>query len=61
MFHVIFGARGSVVVKALSYKPQGREFDAELGDFLNLPNPSSLGFTQPLKDMSIRNIKIMFL
>jgi hypothetical protein len=35
-------ARGSVVVKALYYKPKGREFDTGWGDFLNLPNPSGL-------------------
>jgi hypothetical protein len=27
------GARGSVVVKALCYKPEGRGFDNRLGDF----------------------------
>jgi hypothetical protein len=31
---------GSVVVKALRYKPDGRVFDTRLGEFLNLPNPS---------------------
>jgi hypothetical protein len=30
---IIIGARGSVVVKALSYKPEGRVFDSRLGDF----------------------------
>jgi hypothetical protein len=35
------GAGGSVVVKALSYKPEGRAFDTQLGEFLNLPNPSA--------------------
>jgi hypothetical protein len=30
----------SVVVKALSYKPEGRGFDTRWGEFLNLPNPS---------------------
>jgi hypothetical protein len=34
------GARGSVVVKALCYKPEGRGFDTRWGEFLNLPNPS---------------------
>jgi hypothetical protein len=34
------GARGSVVVKALFYKPEGREFDTRWGEFLNLHNPS---------------------
>jgi hypothetical protein len=39
------GARGSVVVKALCYKPEGRRFDSRWGEFLNLPNPS--GRTRP--------------
>jgi hypothetical protein len=39
------GARGSVVVKALCYKPEGRGFDSRLGEFLNLPNLS--GRTRP--------------
>jgi hypothetical protein len=34
------GARGSIVVKALCYKPGGRRFDTRWGEFLNLPNPS---------------------
>jgi hypothetical protein len=34
------GERGSVVVKALCYKPEGRGLDTRCGDFLNLPNPS---------------------
>jgi hypothetical protein len=34
------GARGSVVVKALSYKLEGRVFDNLRDDFLNLPNLS---------------------
>jgi hypothetical protein len=37
--------RGSVVVKALFYKPEGRGFDSRWGEFLNLPNPS--GRTRP--------------
>jgi UDP-N-acetyl-D-mannosaminuronic acid transferase (WecB/TagA/CpsF family) len=57
---------GSVVAKALCYKPEGRGFDTSSGDFLNLPNPSSrtrpCGLTKPLTEMSTRNIKIiMFL
>jgi hypothetical protein len=32
------GARGSVVVKALCYKPEGRGFDSRGGEFFNLPN-----------------------
>jgi hypothetical protein len=34
------GARGSVVVKALCYKPEGRGFDSRWGEFLNLANAS---------------------
>jgi hypothetical protein len=45
------------VVKALCCKLQGRGFDTRRGEFLNLPNPS--GFTQPLTEMSTRNIKII--
>jgi hypothetical protein len=36
---------GSVVVKALCYKPEGRGFDSRWGEFLHLPNPS--GRTRP--------------
>jgi hypothetical protein len=42
---VFFVARGSVVVKALCYKPEGHGFDTRAGEFLNLPNPS--GRTRP--------------
>jgi hypothetical protein len=59
-------ARGSVAIKALWYKPEGRGFDTQWGDFLMLPNLS--GPTRPwgllslLTEMSTRNIKtIMFL
>jgi hypothetical protein len=58
------GVRGSVVVKALCYKPEGRGFGTLCGEFLNLPNPSAaqaLGFTRPLTEMSTRNIKIIML
>jgi hypothetical protein len=41
----IYGARGSVVVKAQCYKPEGRGFDIRWGEFFNLPNPS--GRTRP--------------
>jgi hypothetical protein len=40
-----YGARGSVVVKALCHKPEGRGFDTRRGEFLLLPNPS--GRTRP--------------
>jgi hypothetical protein len=38
-------ARGSLVVKALRYKPEGRGFETQLNEILNLPNPS--GRTRP--------------
>jgi hypothetical protein len=38
-------ARGSVVVMALCYNPEGSGFDSRWGEFLNLPNPS--GRTRP--------------
>jgi hypothetical protein len=34
---------GSVVVKALCYKPEGRRFDTRSGEFLSLPNHSGPG------------------
>jgi hypothetical protein len=37
--------RGSVAIKALCYKPEGRGFDTRRREFLNLPNPS--GRTRP--------------
>jgi hypothetical protein len=33
------GARSSIVVKAICYKPEGRGFNTQWGEFLNLPNP----------------------
>jgi hypothetical protein len=42
---IIIGKRGSVLVKALCYKPEGRGFDTQGAEFLNLPNPS--GRTRP--------------
>jgi hypothetical protein len=38
--HTTLSACGSVVVKALCYKPEGRGIDTRWGDFLNVPNPS---------------------
>jgi hypothetical protein len=54
------------VIKALCYKPEGCWLDTRRGKFLDLPNLSGLarpwGFTQPISEMSTRNIKmIMFL
>jgi hypothetical protein len=34
------GARGSVVIKALCYKPEGRGFYARWDEFLHVLNPS---------------------
>jgi hypothetical protein len=51
-----WGARGSVVVKVLCYKPEVTgSRPKEMNDFYQL------GFTQPLTEMSTRSIKIMFL
>jgi hypothetical protein len=50
-FHISYmytnsmGARGSLVVKALGYKPEGRGFETQWGEIINLPNPS--GRTRP--------------
>jgi hypothetical protein len=53
------------LVEALCYKPEGRGFKSRWGHwiFFNWPNPSSrtmttmtLGSTQPLTEMSTRNI-----
>jgi hypothetical protein len=51
MLLVSNGARGSVVIKTLCYKPEGRGFDTRLGDFLNVPNPS--GRTRPWGSLSL--------
>jgi hypothetical protein len=37
------GASGSIVVKALRYELEGRDFETRWGEFLNLPNPSGRG------------------
>jgi hypothetical protein len=44
-FSYLLPARGSLVVKALCYKPECRGFDTRWCGFLNLPNPS--GRTRP--------------
>jgi hypothetical protein len=55
------GASGSLIVKALDRKQEGRGFETWYGEILNLPNPSGrtrlLGFTQFLTEMSTENIK----
>jgi hypothetical protein len=58
--------RGSVVVKALCYKPQGRWFETRWGELISsihlfLSAALGPGFTQPLAKMSTRIRKIMFL
>jgi hypothetical protein len=53
------GARCNLVVKALDYKPEGREFETQWGEIWYLPNPS--GRSRPLTEMSNGNIKKMFL
>jgi hypothetical protein len=60
LFHYVSpGVRGSIVVKALCYKPEGRGFDSRWGEFLNLLNPSGRirPWPRPLTEMSTRNIK----
>jgi hypothetical protein len=42
---------GSVVVKVLGYKPEGRRFETQWGEILNLPNPS--GRTTPWGSLSL--------
>jgi hypothetical protein len=56
-------ARGSIVVEALSNKPEGRGIASRWGEFFfsNLPNPCgftmALGSTQPLAEMNTRNLE----
>jgi hypothetical protein len=45
------GARGSLVVKALGYKSEGRWFEIQWNESLNLPNPS--GRTRPWGSLSL--------
>jgi hypothetical protein len=45
VFHITTTARGSLVVKALGYKLEGRGFETRLSEILNLPNLS--GRTRP--------------
>jgi hypothetical protein len=51
MFAFKMGTRGSVVVKALCYEPEGSGFETLWGEFLNLPNPS--GRTRPWGFLSL--------
>jgi hypothetical protein len=56
------GARGTIVLKALCHKPEGRGFNSRLGHWVLsiLHNSSSrtmaLGSTQRLKEMSTKNL-----
>jgi hypothetical protein len=45
------GVCGSIVVKALCYKPDGRGFDTRWDEFLNVSNPS--GRTRPCGLLSL--------
>jgi hypothetical protein len=45
MIFLLLGARGSLVVNALGYKPEDRGFESQWGEILNLLNPS--GRTRP--------------
>jgi hypothetical protein len=61
--HLEHGARGSVVVETLCYKPEGRRIASRWGAFFfsNLLNPSdrtmALGSTQTLTEIRTRNVK----
>jgi hypothetical protein len=60
-YHLLCGARGSLVVKVLGYKVADPR-PAEVKFQIYLVLPAALGFIQPLQEMSTRNIKkIMFL
>jgi hypothetical protein len=39
-YMALYGARGSLLVKVLGYKPEGCGFKTRWGEILNLPNPS---------------------
>ena len=49
ILHTVEGDRGSTVVKVLCYKSEGRWFD-------HSDRTVALGSTQPLTEMSTRNI-----
>jgi hypothetical protein len=56
------GARGSLVVKALDYKLEGRGCETPWGETLNLLSSSSrtmaLSFTLPAAEVSTRNLPV---
>jgi hypothetical protein len=49
--YIIIGTHGSIVVKALGYKLEGRGFETRWGEILNLYNPS--GRTRPWGSLSL--------
>jgi hypothetical protein len=51
IYNSLEGARGSLVVKALGYKPGGRGFETHRGEILNSPDPS--GRTRPWGSLSL--------
>jgi hypothetical protein len=61
----MYWSHGSVAVKVLCYKPEGRGFEIRWVQWnvFNLPNPSAvaLGFTQPVREMHIKSRKIIYL
>jgi hypothetical protein len=64
--HIYTRARGSVVVKAICYKPEGLcskadEVNELFSIYLFLPSALGPEFTQPLTEMTIRSRKILFL
>jgi hypothetical protein len=54
---LVVGARGSLVVKALGYKPEDRGFETQWGDILHLPNPS--GRTRPWGLLSLWQKRVL--
>jgi hypothetical protein len=59
-------ARGSVVVGALCYKPEGYGFEGQWGEwffsiYLILPTALGPGFAHPLKEIGTRSRKTWFL
>jgi hypothetical protein len=59
-------ARGSVVVEALYYKPEGRGFETQWGNWILQFTKSfqlhyALGVTPPVTEMRTGNWKIIFL
>jgi hypothetical protein len=51
MYYYTLWARGSLLVKTLGYKIEGREFETVWDDILNLPNSS--GRTRPWGSLNL--------